>query len=73
MTVTSGKCVPPLNGAFRTNTSPFFMSGFRRMTVRIDSDMEPRCTGTCGAFATSPPVGSNSAQLKSSLSLMFTE
>jgi hypothetical protein len=27
----------------------------------------------CGAFATSPPCASNSAQEKSSRSLMFTE
>ena len=35
------------------------------MTVRIDSLIEPRCTGMCGALAISSPAASNSAQLKS--------
>ena len=35
--------------------------------------MEPRCTGMCGALATSRPCASNTAQEKSSRSLMFTE
>ena len=35
--------------------------------------MEPRCTGMCGALATSAPVRSKTAQEKSSRSLMFTE
>ncbi len=43
------------------------------MTVRIDSLIEPKCTGMCGALAISEPAASNSAQLKSSRSLMFTE
>ena len=42
-------------------------------TVRTLSPMAPRCTGTCGALATSPPVASKMAQEKSSLSLIFTE
>ena len=33
--------------------------------------MLPRCTGTCGAFATKFPNGSNKAHEKSSLSLIF--
>ena len=43
------------------------------MTVRIDSLIEPRCTGMCGALAIRAPSASNSAQLKSSRSLMLTE
>ena len=35
--------------------------------------MDPRCTGRWGALATRPPSASNTAQLKSSRSLMFTE
>jgi len=36
------------------------------------ADMAPRCTGRCGALATSAPEGSKSAQLKSRRSLMLT-
>ena len=43
------------------------------MTARIDSLIEPRCTGMCGALAMRAPVASNIAQLKSSRSLMLTE
>ena len=43
------------------------------MTARMDSLMEPRCTGMWGALATRFPVGSKMAQEKSSRSLMFTE
>ena len=47
--------------------------GLRAITVRIDSLIEPRCTGMCGALAIKAPAASNSAQLKSSRSLMLTE
>ena len=43
------------------------------MIVRMLSPIEPRCTGMCGALAISAPVASNSAQEKSSRSLMLTE
>ena len=43
------------------------------MTVRIDSLIDPKCTGMCGALAINDPSASNRAQLKSNLSLMFTE
>mmetsp|Transcript_21808 Transcript_21808/g.51221 ORF Transcript_21808/g.51221 Transcript_21808/m.51221 type:complete len:214 (-) Transcript_21808:691-1332(-) len=46
---------------------PLRCSTWNRTACCID----PRCTGTCGALATRPPVGSNNAQLKSSRSLMF--
>src|ERR1700761_9338694 len=39
----------------------------------MDSPMEPRCTGMCGALAISPPSASKTAQEKSSRSLMLTE
>jgi hypothetical protein len=39
---------------------------------RTASLIAPRCTGRCGALATSDPSGPNKAQLKSSRSLMFT-
>ncbi len=35
--------------------------------------MLPRCTGMCGALATSSPAVSNTAQEKSSRSLMLTD
>ena len=49
------------------------MSGLRSITERMDSLIEPRCTGMCGALAISWPWPSKSAQLKSSRSLMLTE
>jgi hypothetical protein len=45
----------------------------RAITIVIDSPIEPRCTGMCGALAISPPSASNSAQEKSRRSLMLTE
>ena len=73
MTVTSGRCVPPLNGLFSATTSPGFSVPLRcASTVRTLSPIAPRCTGTCGAFATRPPSASKMAQEKSSRSLMFT-
>src|SRR6516165_9367394 len=49
------------------------MSGFRLITILIDSPMEPRWTGMCGALAIRPPWASKTAQEKSSRSLMLTE
>jgi len=72
-TVMSGRWVPPLYGSFSTKTSPGRMAPrLRAMTVRMDSPMEPKCTGMCGALAISCPSGSNSAHEKSSRSFMFT-
>ena len=74
ITVTSGRWVPPLYGAFTQKTSPgFILPAFSRMTVRMLSLIEPRWMGMCGAFATSMPSGSKIAQEKSSRSLMLTE
>ena len=74
MTVTSGRCVPPLYGSFSTNTSPgACVPAFSRITVLTLSPIEPRCTGMCGALAIRLPSASNSAQEKSSRSLMLTE
>ena len=44
-----------------------------RMMVSTERSMEPRCTGMCGALATSVPSPENTAQEKSSRSLMLTE
>ena len=56
------------------NTSPGSIVPAReRMIDCTDSDIDPRWTGICGAFATSSPSGSKMAQEKSSRSLMFTE
>ena len=38
------------------------IAGLRSITVLIDSLIEPRCTGMCGALAISSPSASNSAQ-----------
>jgi hypothetical protein len=74
ITVTSGRCVPPWYGSFSTYTSPGCMlPAFSRITVLMLSPMLPRCTGMCGALAIRLPSASNSAQEKSSRSLMFTE
>src|SRR5437764_1419800 len=55
-------------------TSPGAMRpAFSRMTVSTARSMEPRCTGMCGALATSEPSAANTAQEKSSRSLMFSE
>ena len=43
------------------------------MIVFTHSPIEPRCTGMCGALAIRLPSASNSAQEKSSRSLMLTE
>ena len=52
ITVTSGRCVPPLYGAFNTYTSPGRIVPVRRsMIVRTLSPMDPKCTGICGALA----------------------
>ena len=56
------------------NTSPAAICpALSRKMLRTLSPIEPKCTGTCGAFATNPPVGSKIAQEKSSRSLIFTE
>ena len=43
------------------------------MMVSTARSIEPRCTGMCGALATSVPSAANTAQEKSSRSLMLTE
>ena len=73
-TVTSGRWVPPLKGLFVMKTSPgSICPAFSDKIVFTLSDMEPRCTGTCGALATRSPAPSKIAQEKSSRSLMLTE
>ncbi len=49
------------------------MSGLRWITILIDSPIEPRWTGMCGALAIRPPLLSKTAQEKSRRSLMLTE
>jgi TRAP-type transport system periplasmic protein len=62
ITVTSGRCVPPLYGALSTNTSPGCIAPLRRsMIVFTLSPIEPRYTGMCGALAIRLPPASNSA------------
>ncbi|MNE97171.1 hypothetical protein D3C80_1954770 [compost metagenome] len=43
------------------------------MMLSTERSIEPRCTGICGALATSTPFSSNTAQEKSSRSLILTE
>ena len=59
-------------GARRRRRKPGW-AGCRAFTARTLAPMEPRCTGMCGALATSPPPASNRAQEKSSRSLILTE
>ena len=74
ITVMSGRWVPPLYGSLSANTSPGAISARRcRSTWRTLSPIEPRWTGMCGAFATSMPSPSNTAQEKSRRSFMLTE
>ncbi len=72
ITVTSGRCEPPNPGWLVTTTSPGSRGSAPR-TARTQSPSAPRCTGMCGAFTTSSPRGSRSAQEKSSRSLTFIE
>ena len=76
-TVTSGRWVPPAKGLLSTNVSPAWIPraepAHLSITVRTLSPMEPRWTGMCGALAIRWPSASNSAQEKSSLSLMLTD
>ena len=69
----SGRCDPPAAGSLVTNTSPGRTTGCAASTPRIDSLIAPRCTGMCGALATSPPAASNTAHEKSSRSRMFVD
>ena len=69
----SGRWVPPLYGALRTYASPGSISGLLEITDLIASLIDPRWIGRWGALAMSSPEGSNTAQLKSSRSLMFTD
>jgi hypothetical protein len=58
--VTSGRCVPPANGSFSTTTSPGAMRT-AAMAACTESGVDPRWTGMCAAWATSPPVASKTA------------
>ena len=71
--VMSGRCEPPRNGSLVSTTSPGPRSGTSRRTQRTVSLIAPRCTGMCGAFATSDPEPSNTAHEKSSRSFTLTE
>ncbi len=73
-TVTSGRWVPPWYGSLIAYTSPGRISpARRRSTSLMDSPIEPRCTGMCGALAIRLPSASKRAQEKSRRSLMLTE
>ena len=53
--VMSGRCVPPVNGSLRIQTSPGLRVALR-CTAATASGIAPRCTGMCSAWATIRPV-----------------
>jgi hypothetical protein len=57
----------------RVDVARLHRPALRAITVLIDSLIEPRCTGMCGALAIRLPSASNSAHEKSRRSLMLTE
>ncbi len=69
--VTSGKWLPPRYGSFTSTCSPGKSPGKSAKTAATLAGIDPRCTGTCAACASSRPRESNSAHEKSRRSLMF--
>ena len=69
--VRSGRCVPPVYGSLRIQTSPG--CGSWAITAATASGIAPRWTGMCSACATIRPCSSNSAVEQSCRSLMFAE
>ena len=57
----------------REDVARMDVAALSRMIVSTERSIEPRCTGMCGALATSAPSPSKTAQEKSSRSLMLTE
>ncbi len=71
--VTSGRCVPPAYGSFRITTSPSAQASTAARAASTLAGMAPRWTGMWAACATRAPPLSNTAQEKSSRSLMLGE
>src|SRR5437763_5895372 len=72
-TVMSGRCEPLVNGSLTMTTSPSSRPPAAATVFSTERSIEPRCTGTCSACATSCALASNTAQEASMRSLMFGE
>src|SRR5713226_441682 len=69
----SGRCDPPVNGSLTMTTSPSSTRPTAAIVASTERSIEPRCTGTCSACATSCAAPSKIAQEASIRSLMFGE
>src|ERR1051326_8132908 len=72
-TVMSGRCEPLVKGSLTMTTSPSSRPPAAATVFSTERSIEPRCTGTCSACATSCACASNTAQEASMRSLMFGE
>src|SRR5947207_6567776 len=61
-TVMSGRCEPLVNGSLTMTTSPSSRPPAAATVFSTERSIEPRCTGTCSACATSCALASNTAQ-----------
>src|SRR6266567_3992746 len=71
--VMSGRCDPPVNGSLTMTTSPSSTRPTAAIVASTERSIEPRCTGTCSACATSWADASKIAQEASIRSLMLGE
>src|SRR5579863_8694725 len=69
----SGKCEPPVNGSLTMTTSPSSTMPTAATVACTARNIDPRCTGTCSACATSCAAASKIAQEASIRSLMLGE
>src|SRR5579862_2595920 len=69
----SGKCEPPVNGSLTMTTSPSSTTPTAATVACTARSIEPRCTGTCSACATSCAAASKIAHEASIRSLMLGE
>src|SRR5438309_620260 len=69
----SGRCEPLVNGSLTITTSPSSTAPTAATVASTERSIEPRCTGTCSAWATSCAWASKIAQEASIRSLMFGE
>src|SRR5438874_485432 len=72
-TVMSGRCEPLVNGSLTMTTSPWSRPPAAATVFSTERSIEPRCTGTCSACATSCALASNTAQEASMRSLILGE
>src|SRR5580704_892920 len=72
-TVMSGRCEPLVNGSLTITTSPSSTAPTAATVASTERSIEPRCTGTCSAWATSCARASKIAQEASIRSLMLGE